>query len=220
MVCVPDSILQRDCHTDVYSIGMLILQLMLGIDLFHASIGELQQVETHQRDLSPNLIAFLQLIFSGNCTIEDIFEHEYFRNIPDNEFAISTPVCIHFTDTSAEPLIGENSINLACFEQDARKPYFAHVSKLLEKNEQGKSGIRLLEEQLVNYIDQGQSSFKNISLPRPDQIILNGGAQQHQNRDSKYNTNNYHRFDSAGDVLINSEQTVINSSGALLDTDQ
>ena len=41
MVCVPNSVVKRECHADVYSIGMLILQLMLGIDLFHATVVEL-----------------------------------------------------------------------------------------------------------------------------------------------------------------------------------
>lgn len=78
MVCVPNSILQRDCHADVYAIGMLILQLVLGIDVFNASVSELQQVETHSRDLSPDLMTLLSEIFSGTCTIEQVFDHAYF----------------------------------------------------------------------------------------------------------------------------------------------
>ena len=98
-------------------------------------------------------MGLLELIFSGSCTIDNLFEHDYFNSLPDAEFFVSTPVSVHFTDTSAEPLISNNSINLACFEQDARRPYQAHVAKLFEKNQQGKSGIRLMEEALVTYID-------------------------------------------------------------------
>jgi len=155
MVCVPNSIVLRDCNAEVYSIGILILQLVLGIDLFYATVGELQQVETHTRDLSPTLMTLLELIFSTNCTIDQVFQHEFFTQEAETEFCISTPISVHFTDTSADPsLITADSINLACFEQDARRPYFAHVAKLLVKDEQGKTGIRLMEEQLVALIDQ------------------------------------------------------------------
>ena len=37
LVCVPDSVLNRSCNADVYAIGMLILQLVLGLDLFRTS---------------------------------------------------------------------------------------------------------------------------------------------------------------------------------------
>ena len=79
-------------------------------------------------------MSLLELIFSGNCTIDNLFEHNYFTSVLDAEFIVSTPVSVHFTDNSAEPLISNNSINLACFEQEARRPYQAHVAKLFEKN--------------------------------------------------------------------------------------
>ena len=41
MICVPNSVVERDCHADVYSIGMLIMQLVLGIDLFQSTVSEL-----------------------------------------------------------------------------------------------------------------------------------------------------------------------------------
>ena len=98
---------------------MLILQLVLGMDLFHASSSELQQVETHTRDLSPDLMTLLELIFCGNCTIDQVFEHAFFTSIPEYgvaEFCVSSPISVHFTDTSAAPLISANAINLACFD--------------------------------------------------------------------------------------------------------
>ena len=33
LVCVPDSLLKRGCNADVYSLGILCLQLILGFDL-------------------------------------------------------------------------------------------------------------------------------------------------------------------------------------------
>ena len=65
-------------------------------------------------------MALLELIFSGNCVIEQLFQHEFFNQEPEAEFCISTPISVHFTDTSADPLISATSINLACFENDAR----------------------------------------------------------------------------------------------------
>jgi hypothetical protein len=37
LVCVPDAILKRNCNADVYSVGILFLQLVIGIDLMGAS---------------------------------------------------------------------------------------------------------------------------------------------------------------------------------------
>lgn len=51
-----------------------------------------------------------------------------------------------------------------------KAPYADEIRKLVEKNEQGKSGIRILDESLVAFIEQGTSPFKSISLPRSDQI--------------------------------------------------
>ena len=48
---------------------MLILQLVLGFDLFRASEQELQRVESHAREFSTGFMSALQLIFSGSCDI-------------------------------------------------------------------------------------------------------------------------------------------------------
>ena len=44
--------------------------------------------------------------------------------------------------------------------------------KLLEKDANGKSGIRTLDDSLASYIERGTSPFKQISLPKPDQILM------------------------------------------------
>lgn len=60
---------------------MLILQLVLGFDLFRASEQELQRVEAHTREFSEAFMSALQLIFSGSCDITQIFNHPFFTEI-------------------------------------------------------------------------------------------------------------------------------------------
>lgn len=60
LICIPDSILKRDCKADVYSVGMLALQLVLGIDFNRAGEAEeLQNVEPFSVDLSDEFVTML-----------------------------------------------------------------------------------------------------------------------------------------------------------------
>ena len=44
LICVPDSVLKRGCNADVYALGMLCLQLVLGIDLHKIPKEEVQSI--------------------------------------------------------------------------------------------------------------------------------------------------------------------------------
>ena len=78
MVLVPDSVIKRNCKADVYSLGFLILHLLLSIDFFHASDSQLQRLKPEVIDLSPQLMDLLANLFSGNYNIKDVIEHPYF----------------------------------------------------------------------------------------------------------------------------------------------
>ena len=74
---------------------------------------------------------------------------------------------------SNKSFVTNDKINLALFEQKVRKAYSTEIKKLLAKDEEtGKSGLRILDDALIAYIESNESQFKNISLPRPDQINL------------------------------------------------
>ena len=100
LILVPDSIIKRGCKADVYSLGFLMLHLLLSIDLFHASDSQLQRLKPEIIDLSPQLLDLLSKMFSGNFTINDVMEHPYF--IPDDsKFGVEpinevTPVQVHY----------------------------------------------------------------------------------------------------------------------------
>ena len=49
--------------------------------------------------------------------------------------------------------------------------YQQQITKLLVKDQNGKTGIRVLDDYLIGVIDANQTSFKSISLPRADQIL-------------------------------------------------
>ena len=78
LVCVPDSVLQRGCNADVYSVAMLMLELLLGINLFRSSESDLEAVEEHTRQISSELLSALQLMTSGSCTYEQMIAHPFF----------------------------------------------------------------------------------------------------------------------------------------------
>ena len=70
LVCVPDAILKRDCNADVYSVGILLLQLVIGIDLMGASENELKHVQTFTLHLTDALMAVLALLMSGSISMQ------------------------------------------------------------------------------------------------------------------------------------------------------
>lgn len=72
LVCVPDSILNRGCTADIYSIGLLMLQFVLGLDLFRMTASEIEAIPCHSREMSADLIDLLVKLFSGQCTFADI----------------------------------------------------------------------------------------------------------------------------------------------------
>ena len=80
MILVPDSVIKRNCKADVYSLGFLILHLLLSIDFFHASDSQLQRLKPETIDISPQLLVLLSHMFSGNFNINDVLEHPYFKH--------------------------------------------------------------------------------------------------------------------------------------------
>ena len=54
--------------------------------------------------------------------------------------------------------VTNDKINLALFEQKVRKAYATEIKKLLSKDEQsGKSGLRILDDALIGFIDRNES---------------------------------------------------------------
>ena len=74
-------------------------------------------------------------------------------------------------DEDDDPFISDSRINLAKVQSDVQIPYQKEVQKLMVKDKNGKTGIRVLDDYLIGIIDANQTSFKHIALPRPDQIL-------------------------------------------------
>ena len=126
LVCVPDSVLNRQCNADVYAIGMLILQLVLGYDLFRATEADLKRLEPHQREFSTEFMSALQLIFSGSCTFEQLTSHSFFTDVTplgQQQQAPLMTVQITYDTKLSGAMITPTSINLACFDTFAQLPY-------------------------------------------------------------------------------------------------
>ena len=81
LVCVPDAILKRNCNADVYSVGILLLQLVVGIDLMKTTEKELRQVQTFTLHLTAELMNILALLFSGSVNMQIVFEQTFFTSI-------------------------------------------------------------------------------------------------------------------------------------------
>jgi len=129
MILAPDSVIKRDCKADVYSLGFLILHLLLSIDLFHASDNQLQRLKPEILDLSPQLLDLLSNIFAGKFTMDNVMEHPYFQvgeNCKFNAEPITEVAAIEvFYDKKKEgEMISQGSINLAKFSGILKK-YFA-----------------------------------------------------------------------------------------------
>lgn len=91
LICVPDSILKRDCKADVYSVGMLVLQLVLGIDFNKSGeADQLKKVEPFSVNLTDEFMAVLRRFFSGNNHIDWFLEQEYFRSVSTEYHVTST----------------------------------------------------------------------------------------------------------------------------------
>ena len=98
---------------------MLILQLVLGYDLFRLTDAELQQLEPHEREFSSDFMSALQLIFSGSCTFEQLTSHAFFTEVTPLGQPISAPltkVQITYDTELGGAMITPTSINLACFD--------------------------------------------------------------------------------------------------------
>ena len=120
MVLAPDSVIKRNCKADVYSLGFLMLHLLLSIDLFNASDGQLQRIKPEIIDLSPQLLDLLAHMFSGDFTIQNVREHPYFLVGEDSKFGADpisevTPVDILYDKKKSKVLVSEDTINLAHF---------------------------------------------------------------------------------------------------------
>ena len=157
MILVPDSVVKRNCKVDVYSLGFLILHLLLSIDFFHASDSQLQRLKPEMIDISPQLLDLLSHMFSGNFSIHDVIGHPYFAHNEESKFGAEpinevTPVEVLYDKKSSNQLITEDSINLANFGKILQK-YNEQIDILLKKDDQGRNGIRLLDKQLMSLID-------------------------------------------------------------------
>jgi len=159
LVCVPDSILKRGCNADVFSLGMLMLQLVLGLDLFRATEQDFKRVDAHTREVTAGFIEALQLIFSGTCTFDQVANHPYFSVEDEVPYGQQTPglvsVEVVYDVDGPKTFLSPTKINLAGFEAAVKVPYAAEIRKLVERNENGKSGIRILDDSLVAFIEQG-----------------------------------------------------------------
>lgn len=110
MILVPDYVVQRDCKADVYSLGFLMLHLLLSIDLFHASDSQLQRLKPEIVDLSPQLLDLLASMFSGKYTINNVLEHPYFQVNEESKFGADpvsevAPVEVLYDKKGSEELI-------------------------------------------------------------------------------------------------------------------
>merc|ERR1719232_1869030 len=118
--------------------------------------------------------------------MNDVMEYPYFHvseNCKFNAEPITEVAAIDvFYDKKKEgDMIGENSINLAKFSGILKK-YNAQIDILTKKDEDGRSGIRLLDKQLMTLIDENQSSFKSMQLPKADQVDANETRTKKQRR--------------------------------------
>ena len=174
MVLVPDSVIKRNCKADVYSLGFLILHLLLSIDFFHASDSQLQRLKPEVIDLSPQLLDLLSHMFSGDFSINDVLQHPYFVFDDESKFGAGPiseviPVEVLYDKNRSNQLITQDTINLANFEGILQK-YNEQINILQSRDKEGRSGVRLLDKQLMSLIDENQSTFKTIQLPKPEQV--------------------------------------------------
>ena len=99
LVCVPDATLQTACKADVYAIGFLILQLVLGTDLLRVPESELQRIETCVVNLTPDLLGLVSSLFSGELTVEQTLDHPFFTETAHQAKRVSVQITF---DTSNE----------------------------------------------------------------------------------------------------------------------
>ena len=122
----------------------------------------------------------MQEMFSQSITMEQIFEHEYFKL--DVFDAPRSKVQVHYqvpkqtvNDESdmvqSKSFISDKSINLANLKHILKKQK-EQVRLFLSKDSDGKNGISLLDESMMILIESNQSSFKVIQLPKFEQLNL------------------------------------------------
>ncbi len=107
---------------------MLILQLVLGIDLFRAAEVDLRSIESHTRDFSPDLMSVLSTIFSSSesTNFNKLASHPFFTaplaygQQPDHLMSVRIA---YNKEAETQALISQNYINLAFFDKCARQPY-------------------------------------------------------------------------------------------------
>lgn len=98
--------------------------------------------------------------------------HPYFAVSEDRKFGVEpinevVPVSILYDKKLSENLITIDTINLANFS-NVKNKYKQQIDNLFEKDGEGRSGMRLLDKALMSLIDDNQSSFKSITLPKPE----------------------------------------------------
>ena len=89
-------------------------------------------------------------MFSGKYKINDVLEDAYFQVNEESKFG-ADPICevtsveVLYEKKSTTELISEGKINLANFGS-VRSKYNEQIEILYKKDEEGRSGIRLLDK--------------------------------------------------------------------------